>query len=88
MREVLGKALAIVPSSVKMGALGAAIDLPLHHKDACYVRSHFDAITAAIPDAPRADEICFYLAMSTGGRPHARLGGLTVDQIAIGDGQR
>jgi hypothetical protein len=88
MREVLGKALAIVPSVVKMGALGAAIDLPLHHKDACYVRSHFDAITAGIVDAPRADEICFFLAMSTGGRPHARMGGLTVGEIRKWDGQR
>ena len=88
MRELLGKALAIVPSVVKMGALGAAIDLPLHHKDACYVRSHFDAITAAIPDAPRADEIAFFLAMTTGGRPHARMGGLTVAEISKWDGLR
>lgn len=88
MREAIGKALAIVPSAVKMGAMGAAIDIPLHHKDACYVRSHFDAITALIADAPRADEIAFFLAMATGGRPHARMGGLTVDQISKWDGQR
>ena len=88
MRELLGQALAIVPSAVKMGALGAAIDLPTHHKDACYVRSHFDAITAMIPDAPRADEIVFFLAMTTGGRPHARVGGLTVEGIAKWDGLR
>ena len=59
MREALGKALAIVPSTVKMGAMGAALDVPLHHKDACYVRSHFDAVTLMVPDAPRADEIVF-----------------------------
>lgn len=88
MREAIGKALAIVPSAVKMGAMGAALDIPLHHKDACYVRSHFDAITAVIADAPRADEIAFFLAMATGGRPHARMGGLTVDQISKWDGQR
>ncbi len=88
MREGLGKALAIVPSAVKMGALGAAIDLPLHHKDACYVRSHFDAMTAMIPDAPRADEICFFLTMATGGRPHARVGGLEIGQISKWDGLR
>lgn len=88
MREVLGKALAIVPSAVKIGALGTAIDLPLHHKDAAYVRSHFDAVTGLIPDAPRADEICFYLAMAIGGRPHARVGGLTLDGISKWDGQR
>jgi Amino acid synthesis len=88
MREGLGQALAIVPSAVKMGAMGAAIDLPTHHKDACYVRSHFDAMTACIADAPRADEICFFLAMTTGGRPHARVGGLSVSQISQGDGLR
>jgi hypothetical protein len=88
IRARLGRALAIVPSAVKMGALGAAIDLPTHHKDACYVRSHFDAITATIPDAPRADEIVFLLAMTTGGRPHARVGGLTIDGISQWDGLR
>lgn len=88
MREVLGKALALVPSAVKMGTLGTSIDLPLHHKDACYVRSHFDAMTAMIPDAPRADEIAFFLSMTTGGRPHARVGGLTIAEISARDGQR
>lgn len=88
MREVLGRALAIVPSAVKMGAIGALIDVPLHHKDACYVRSHFDAVTATIADAPRADEIAFVIAMATGGRPHARVGGLTQAGIAAWDGQR
>jgi len=88
MREVLGTALAIVPSAVKMGALGAQIDLPIHHKDACYVRSHFDAMTAMIPDAPRADEIAFFLTMTTGGRPHARVGGLQVSEISKRDGLR
>jgi Amino acid synthesis len=88
MRHVLGKALALVPSAVKMGAMGCSIDLPTHHKDACYVRSHFDAMTALIPDAPRADEICFFLTMTTGGRPHARVGGLEVSQIAAWDGLR
>jgi Amino acid synthesis len=88
MRDVLGQALAIVPSAVKMGAMATTIDIPTHHKDACYVRSHFDAITAMIPDAPRADEICFFLAMTTGGRPHARVGGLEVAQISKWDGLR
>ena len=88
MREVLGTALAIVPSAVKMGALGAQIDLPIHHKDACYVRSHFDAMTAMIADAPRADELAFFLTMTTGGRPHPRVGGLQVSEIAKRDGQR
>jgi hypothetical protein len=88
MRELLGRALAIVPSTAKLGAMGAAIDIPIHHKDACYVRSHFDAITVAVPDAPRADELMFVLAMTTGGRPHARVGGLKATEIAKWDGQR
>jgi hypothetical protein len=88
MRELLGQALAIVPSATKVAAIGASLDLPIHHKDACYVRSHFDAITAVIPDAPRADEIVFALTMTTGGRPHARVGGLTGDEISKWDGQR
>jgi hypothetical protein len=88
MRELLGKALAIVPSTTKMGAMGASIDIPIHHKDAAYVRSHFDSVTATVPDAPRADEIVFVLAMTTGGRPHARVGGLQSSEISKWDGQR
>jgi hypothetical protein len=88
MRELLGQALAIVPSSAKLGALGAAIDIPIHHRNAAYVRSHFDAITVCVPDAPRADELMFVLAMTTGARPHARVGGLAAADIAKWDGQR
>jgi Amino acid synthesis len=88
MRELLGRALAIVPSSTKIGAVGCVLDIPIHHKDAAYVRSHFDAITAMIPDAPRPDEIAFFLTMTTGGRPHPRTGGLTADAISKWDGQR
>ena len=88
MREMLGKALAIVPSSAKVGPLGATIDIPLHHRNAAYVRSHFDAITVTVPDAPRAGELMFVLAMSTGSRPHARVGGLSAKDISVWDGQR
>ena len=52
MRELLGKALAIVPSTTKVGGMGASIDIPIHHKDAAYVRSHFDSVTATVPDPP------------------------------------
>ena len=88
MRERLGQALAIVPSVAKVGAMGASIDIPIHHKDAAYVRSHFDGITVAVPDGPRAEELMFVLAMSTGGRPHARVGGLKASEISKWDGQR
>ena len=88
MRGLLGQALAIVPSMTKVGPMGAVLDLPIHHRNAAYVRSHFDGITCVVPDAPRADEILFALAMTTGPRPHARVGGLTQEGIAAWDGQR
>ena len=88
MRELLGNALAIVPSTKKVGGMAAKIDIPLHHINAAYVRSHFDAIEVGISDAPKADEICYILAMSTGPRPHARIGGLTVSEISKNDGLR
>ena len=88
MRERLGEALAIVPSAMKQGGPGTRIDVPLGHINAAYVRSHFDAIEVGLPDGPRADELMFALAMSRGGRGHARMGGLEVSQIAKMDGLR
>lgn len=88
MREMLGEARAIVPSAAKMGGLGTTLDVPLHHINAAYVRSHFDAITVMVADAPRPGEILFVIAMSTGSRPHARLGGLAAADISLWDGQR
>jgi len=83
-----GNALAIVPSTKKVGPPGAALDVPLTHINASYVRSHFDAIEVRVPGSPRADEIVFILAMSTGPRVHARVGGLEAADIAQWDGQR
>jgi Amino acid synthesis len=77
-----------VPSAKKMGGIGASIDVPLGHKDAAYVRSHFDAMEVRVPDAPRADEIVVAVALTDGGRPLPRVGGLTVDQIEGKDGLR
>jgi hypothetical protein len=88
MREILGNAKAIVPSATKVGGPGARIDIPLHHVNAAYVRSHFDAIEFGVADGPRDNEIAFILAMSTGGRVHARVGGLQVHEIKGEDGQR
>jgi len=88
MREVLGGAKAIVPSAKKVGAIGAAIDVPIHHVNAAYVRSHFDAMEVRVPDAPRADELVFALAMTTGPRAHARVGGLQASEIKGEDGLR
>jgi hypothetical protein len=88
MREILGNAKAIVPSTTKVGGVGARIDIPLHHINAAYVRSHFDAIEFCAADGPRDNEIAFILAMSTGGRVHARVGGLQVHEIKGEDGLR
>jgi hypothetical protein len=88
MREVLGGAKAIVPSATKVAGIGARIDVPLHHSNAAYVRSHFDAIEVGVSDAPRASEMVFILAMATGGRIHERMGGLKASEIKGEDGQR
>ena len=88
MREVLGGAKAIVPSSKKVGTLGTRLDIPVHHVDAAYVRSHFDAMEVGVPDAPRPDEIVFALVMTTGARVHARMGGLAAADIEGEDGLR
>jgi hypothetical protein len=88
MRELLGGAKAIVPSAKKVGGLGTHLDIPITHKDASYVRSHFDAIEIGIADAPRANEIVLVLAMTTGPRVHARVGGLAASEIKGEDGLR
>ncbi len=88
MRERLGESRAIVPSAMKQGGAGTRIDVPLGHINAAYVRSHFDAIEVGLPDGPRPDELLLALAMSRGGRIHARMGGLEVDQVRGRDGLR
>ena len=83
-----GNALAIVPSTKKVGGPGSALDVPLTHINASYVRSHFDAIEVRLPGAPAADEIVYILAMSSGARVHARVGGLEPAAISRWDGLR
>ena len=88
MRERLGKAKAIVPSTMKVGGPGTPIDIPLGHINAAYVRSHFDAMEVRLPDAPRAGELMFALAMTRGPRIHARMGGLRSAEVKGEDGLR
>ena len=88
LRAAVEKGAALVPSSKKMGGIGTAIDVPLGHKDAAYVRSHFDAMEVRVPDAPRAGEIVVAIVVTDGGRPRPRVGGLTKDQIEGKDGLR
>jgi hypothetical protein len=88
LRVAVEKGAALVPSAKKMGTLGTAIDVPLGHKDAAFVRSHFDAIEARVSDAPRANEIVVAVAVTSSGRPLARVGGLQVSEIKGEDGLR
>ena len=88
MREALGGALAIVPSSKKVGGIGCRLDIPITHINASYVRSHFDAMEIYVQDAPKPNELVYGLVMTTGGRTHSRVGGLEADQISANDGLR
>ena len=88
LRAAVDKGASLVPSAKKMGGLGTPIDVPLGHKDAAYVRSHFDAIEVRVSDAPRAGEIVVAVAVTDSGRPLPRIGGLTVDEIKGEDGLR
>ncbi|MCO5358039.1 amino acid synthesis family protein [Acidovorax kalamii] len=88
LRVAVEKGAALVPSSKKIGGLGTAIDVPLGHKDAAYVRSHFDAMEARVADAPRANEIVVAIVVTDSGRPLARIGGLQVSEIKGVDGLR
>jgi hypothetical protein len=88
VRKVLGKGAALIPSSKKRAGMGAALDIPLGHKDAAFVRSHFDGMEVRINDAPRANEIMVAVAVTDSGRPLARVGGLTIAEIKGEDGLR
>jgi hypothetical protein len=88
VRKTLGKGAALIPSSKKRGGPGAELDIPLGHKDAAFVRSHFDGMQVSINDAPRANEIVVAVAVTTGGRPLPRVGGLEANDIKGEDGLR
>ena len=88
MRAVLKDTRAIVPSTKKVGAVGARLDVPVTHVNASYVRSHFDSIEVGSNDAPRADEMVLVLVMTTGARIHSRSGGLEAGDITGEDGLR
>jgi hypothetical protein len=88
VRKTLTKGAALIPSSKKRGGPGAELDIPLGHKDAAYVRSHFDGMQVSINDAPRANEIVVAVAVTSGGRPLPRVGGLVTSDIKGVDGLR
>ena len=88
LRKAVEKGAALVPSAKKRGGLGTAIDVPLGHKDAAFVRSHFDAMEARVADAPRANEIVVAVVVTDSGRPLPRIGGLQKGEIVGKDGLR
>ncbi len=88
LRKACGGGKSIIPSSKKMGGPGCTLDIPLHHRNAAFVRSHFDAVELRVPDGPSADEIILAVAVTDGGRPHPRVGGLTIDDMLGEDGLR
>ena len=88
LREACGGGKAIIPSAKKRGGAGATLDVPLHYKDAAFVRSHFDAVELRIVDAPDDDELVIAVAVTDGGRPLPRVGGLQVSEVVGEDGLR
>ena len=88
LRNAVEKGAALVPSVKKLGGPGTPIDVPLGHKDAAYVRSHFDGMEVRMADAPRANEILVVVAVTDSGRPFPRVGGLTTDEATGEDGLR
>lgn len=88
LRKAVAKGAALVPSAKKQGGVGSAVDVPLGHKDAAFVRSHFDAIEARVSDAPRANEIVVAVAVTDSGRPLPRIGGLQAHEAKGEDGLR
>jgi len=88
LRKEVEKGAALVPSSKKRGSMGDPLDIPLGHKDAAYVRSHFDGMEVRVNDAPRANEILVAIAVTDSGRPLPRVGGLSADEAEGKDGLR
>jgi hypothetical protein len=82
----VGGGKALIPSTKKLGGPGTSIDIPLHYKDAAFVRSHFDSMEIRLSDAPKADEILVALAVTSAGRPHPRVGGLKKEEAKKEDG--
>jgi len=88
LRAAVEKGAALVPSSKKMGGPGQPLDIPLGHKDAAFVRSHFDGMEVRLNDGPRSGEIMVAVAVTDSGRPLPRVGGLTVAEVQGKDGLR
>jgi hypothetical protein len=88
LRAAVAGGKAIIPSAKKLGGPGTSIDVPLHFKDAAFVRTHYDAMEVRLHDAPRSNEIVLAIVVTDGGRLHPRVGGLTKDEVSQNDGLR
>lgn len=88
MRANVGGGKALIPSAKKLGYPGVSLDVPLHYKDAAFVRSHFDAMEVRVPGAPRSDELILIVAVTDSGRPIPRVGGLRLEEVKGEDGLR
>ncbi len=86
IRETLAESRSLIPSSEKIGPTGCSVDVPLHHKKALKIRSHYDAMEVSVADSPRPNEIMVVLCLSAGSRPFPRIGGLTLEQARGIDG--
>jgi Amino acid synthesis len=78
MREFLGGESIICFADTRAEA-GEPLVVPVWHKSHASTRSHYQTVTARVPDAPRADEVVIVAAASTGPRPHPRIGDRTTD---------
>ncbi len=87
-RQAIIRGLALIPSNKKVGGVGTSLDIGLNHKDAAFIRSHFDSMEVRIYDAPKANEIVLGLVITNCGRPHPRVGGLTIEAAKFEDGLR
>jgi hypothetical protein len=88
IRTAIGGGLAWIQSTTKRSGLGGMIDIPLAHKDALYVRDHYDTITVHLADAPHPDELAVIIAAANRNYLNPRLGGLQASEISVRDGQR
>jgi hypothetical protein len=86
MREAIGGGIAWISSFTKRAAPGTTIEVPLAHKDALYVRSHYDGMSVTLQDAPLPNEIAIICVYSNRGRLNARVGGLSAEEISGQDG--
>lgn len=86
LRDAVDGGKAWISSVTKRGGPGINIDIPLAHKNALYVRSHYDGMSLTIHDGPLPNEIAIICCFANRGRLNDRVGGLTADGVKGEDG--